>query len=414
MKIQNFLKSGHTPTLVSAFLYFDVSFMVWVLMGVLGAYIASDFGLSATQKGLVAAIPILGGALVRVPLGLLVDYLGPKKTGILSQLIVICPLVAVWLFARDIHSVFAFGLLLGVAGGSFAVALPQVSQWYPPRYQGMALGITGAGNSGTVLASLFAPRLAEWVGWHHVFGLALIPVLAIFVVYLVFSKENPARPKPKKMIDYFSVLKEPDTAWFSFFYGITFGGFVGLASFLGIFFHDQYGLSKVMAGNLTALCVFAGSFFRPLGGHLADRLGGVKILSFLFAALALLVFAISLLLPLLATGFLIILAMMCLGMGNGAVFQLVPLRFRSQIGIVTGIVGAFGGLGGFFLPALLGFLKDETGSYGSGFFFFSSAALAALLFLRWVQRGWTFAVITIPPTFPSMLQGRVVLETPEQ
>src|SRR3990167_6646341 len=264
MKIKDFLRSGHPPTLFSAFLYFDISFMVWVLIGVLGVYIAKDFGLTASQKGFMVAVPILGGSLVRIPLGLLVDHLGPKKTGILGQLMVVLPLLSFWLFASSLNAILAFGLLLGVSGGSFAVALPLASGWYPPRHQGMALGIAGAGNSGTVLASLFAPRLAELVGWRNVFALALIPVVLTLITFSLLARESPTRPKPKKLAYYFSVLKEVDTFWFSFFYSITFGGFVGLASFLGIFFHDQYGLSKVTAGNFTALCVFSGSFFRPV------------------------------------------------------------------------------------------------------------------------------------------------------
>jgi len=391
MKIKDFLKSGHPPTLFSAFLYFDVSFMVWVLMGVLGVYIAKDFGLTATQKGLLAAIPILGGSLVRIPLGLLVDSIGPKKTGIVGQLLVLVPLLGVWLFSPGFHPLLFFGLFLGIAGGSFAVSLPLASRWYPAEHQGTALGIAGAGNSGTVLASLFAPRLAEHFGWHAVFGLALIPVLITLGIIYFFAKDSPEQPEPKKISSYFSVLKETDTFWFCFFYSITFGGFVGLASFLGIFFHDQYGLSKVMAGNLTALCVFAGSFARPVGGALADMFGGIKVLSVLFALISLLMFGVSSLPGLLFVTVLIVGGMACLGVGNGAVFQLVGLRFRKEIGVMTGIVGAAGGLGGFFLPTALGFLKDSVGSYGAGFALFALAGASALVILRMVQKGWSFA-----------------------
>src|SRR3989338_8806194 len=183
MRLKDFAKSGHPPTLFSAFLYFDISFMVWVLIGVLGVYISKDFGLSATEKGFMAAVPLLGGSLVRIPLGLLVDHIGPKRTGMIAQFIVILPLLGLWLFTPTMKEVLVFGLLLGIAGGSFAVALPLASRWYPPKHQGIAPGIAGAGNSGTVLASLFAPRLAEIFGWRNVFGLALIPVAIAFVVY---------------------------------------------------------------------------------------------------------------------------------------------------------------------------------------------------------------------------------------
>ena len=165
MRIKELLKIGHPPTLFAAFLYFDISFMVWVLLGVLGAHIAQDFGLTAAQKGLLVAIPILGGSLVRIPLGMLVDRIGPKRAGIIGQLIVIFPLLLGWLWGHNLPQVMALGLLLGVAGGSFAVALPLASRWYPPTHQGLAMGIAGAGNSGTVISALVAPRLAEAIGW---------------------------------------------------------------------------------------------------------------------------------------------------------------------------------------------------------------------------------------------------------
>ena len=391
MRLKDFMKSGHPPTLFSAFLYFDISFMVWVLIGVLGVYISKDFGLTATQKGLMAATPLLGGSLVRIPLGILVDHMGPKKAGIFGQLMILIPLVGVWLFTPTFNHVLAFGFLLGIAGGSFAVALPLASRWYPSKHQGMALGIAGAGNSGTVLASLFAPHLAETYGWRPVFGLALVPVLVTLVIFSILAKESPEQPKPKKLSAYFSVLKEADTFWFSFFYSVTFGGFVGFASFLGIFFHDQYGLGKVNAGYFTAFCVAAGSFMRPLGGYLADRFGGIRVLSVLFGFVSVLMLGVGLLPPVLWATILIVCGMAGLGMGNGAVFQLVPLRFQKEIGVITGIVGAAGGIGGFFLPTLLGFFKDRVGSYGVGFGIFSGLALGALIVLKVVQKGWFFA-----------------------
>ena len=388
MRLNEFVKSGHPPTLLSAFLYFDVSFMVWVLIGVLGVHIASQFGLTASQKGLLVAIPILGGSLVRIPLGVLVDRIGPKRTGILGQLLVMIPLAGAWLFGRSLHELMALGLLLGIAGGSFAVALPLASRWYPPQHQGLAMGIAGAGNSGTVLAALLAPRLAERVGWHGVFGFALIPVAITLLLYTLLAKEHPSQPAPKPLRDYLGLCSERDAWWFCLFYSFTFGGFVGLASFLSIFFHDQYGLAKVMAGNFTALCVFAGSFLRPVGGYLADRFGGTRMLTALFACASVGLLAVGTLPPLWLITALLFVVMAILGMGNGSVFQLVPQRFRAEIGVATGVVGAAGGLGGFLLPWVLGVLKDRTGSYGVGFWCFGLAGLGCLALLRLVQRDW--------------------------
>jgi NNP family nitrate/nitrite transporter-like MFS transporter len=388
MRFREFARSGHWPTLLSAFWYFDVSFMVWMLIGALGVFLAQEFHLSATQKGLLVAVPILAGSLLRIPMGVASDRFGPKRVGAIGLSLTILPLLWGWLGARTLTELLGVGLLLGVAGASFAAALPLASRWYPPRQQGLVMGIAGAGNSGTVLAAFFAPRLAEAFGWHAVFGLALLPVLGALGVHTLLARESPDQPLPKPLGEYLSVIREPDTWWFNLFYMVTFGGFVGLASYLPIFFFDQYGLSRVSAGNFTALCVLAGSLLRPVGGALADRFGGVQTLTRLYGVLGALMLGVSLLPPLpLVTG-LLVLGMSGLGMGNGAVFQLVPQRFRHEIGVATGIVGAAGGLGGFLLPSGLGLLRDVTGSYASGFAVFALGALTCLAVLRLLEPTW--------------------------
>ena len=164
---------------------------------------------------------------------------------------------------------------------------------------------------------------------------------------------------------------------------------MGLASFLVIFFHDQYGLSKVMAGNFTAVCVFAGSFFRPIGGYLSDRFGGVRVLAGLYVWVGLSMVGISLMPPLAVVTMFLFAGMMGLGMGNGSVFQIVPQRFGKEIGVITGMVGAAGGFGGFLLPTLLGSLKDITGSFNIGFFLFGFIAFLAFILLQFVcQKSW--------------------------
>lgn len=389
MSLKGFIQCGHLPTLISSFLYFDIHFMVWILIGALGVYISQDFGLSPSQKGLMVAIPILGGSILRVPVGLLVDRLGPKKMGIIAQIVLLLPLLWGWLGANSFNQILAVGLFMGIAGASFAVALPMVSRWYPQEYQGLAMGIAGAGNSGTVLAALLAPRLAEVVGWHNVFGLAILPVLLNLGIYLVFAKDSPEQPEPKPLREYLTILREADTWWFCLFYSVTFGGFVGLSSFLGIFFHDQYGLSRVMAGNFTGACVVAGSLSRPLGGYLADRFGGIKMLTLLYSLISTFTFLVGLIPPLPLTTLLLFLCLAGLGMGNGSVFQLVPQRFRSEIGVITGIVGAVGGLGGFFLPSILGFFKQLVGSYGMGFLIFGLLSLLCLISLQLLRLQWS-------------------------
>jgi NNP family nitrate/nitrite transporter-like MFS transporter len=388
MRIGELRTTGHWPTLLSAFVYFDVSFMIWVLIGALGVFIAQDFHLSATLKGFVVALPILAGSFLRLPMGIAVDRFGPKRVGALGLVLTVLPLLVGWIGARSLLGLVTVGLLLGIAGASFAVALPLASRWYPARLQGLVMGIAGAGNSGTVVAAFLAPRLAERVGWHAVFGLALLPLAAALAVYALLAKNSPTQPPARSLGEYLAVLRVGDTWWFNLFYMVTFGGFVGLASFLPIFFHDQYGISRIMAGNLTALCVLVGSFLRPVGGALADRFGGLRVLTLLYAAVGVVVLGVSLLPALPLTTLLLFATMSGLGMGNGSVFQLVPQRFRDEIGVVTGLVGAAGGFGGFLLPFLIGLLKDTTGSYGAGFFVFGLTAFACMGLLLYVQGAW--------------------------
>ena len=388
MKLSDLKKSGHAPSLAASFLYFDVSFMIWVILGALGVYITKDFGLTPSQKGFIVAVPILSGSFFRIILGVLTDRIGPRKTAISGMLVTIIPLVWGWLFGQTLTELYMIGILLGVAGASFAAAIPMASRWYPPHLQGLAMGIAGAGNSGTLFATLFGPRLAEQLGWHNVLGLALIPLLAVFILYIILAKDAPSQPAPKPVTEYMKVFKQKDTWYFCLLYSVTFGGFVGLSSFLSIFFVDQYDLSKVRAGDFVTLCVAAGSFFRPVGGFIADKIGGGRLLTFLFIGVSLSMFGVSQLPSLAVVTTLLFIGMLCLGMGNGAVFQLVPQRFQEEIGMITGIVGAAGGVGGFFVPNILGTLKQMTGSYGTGFMVYTGVGIAALLVLIVAQISW--------------------------
>lgn len=387
--MRSFLKAGHLPSLLSAFLYFDVSFMVWVLLGALGVMVAQDLNLNATQKGLMVAVPILGGSIFRIIMGFLTDRIGAKRTGLIGMTATMVPLCLLWLTGTNLPQVFAAGFLLGIAGASFAAAIPLASRWYPPKYRGLAMGIAGAGNSGTVFAVWFAPRLAETFGsWHAVFGLAMIPIGLVMIIFALFAKDAPDQPPAQPLHSYFAVWKEKDAWLFCFFYSVTFGGFVGFSSFLPILIHDLYGLNQVEASGFVTACVFAGSFVRPIGGWLADRIGGIRMLLILFSVIACLVAYAAQLPPFSWMMGLLIMMMMGLGMGNGAVFQLVPQRYAKEIGVITGMVGAAGGIGGFYLPFGLGALKDMTGTYAAGLW--AIAAVVALAFISmWVvSRRW--------------------------
>ena len=385
----SFWKAGHAPTLIAAFLYFDLAFMVWVLLGPLAPMISQTLALTPAEKGLMVATPTLAGALLRVVNGLLVDRIGPKLSGAISQLIVIAGLFTAWVAGIDSFAgTLALGVILGFAGASFAIALPLASRWYPPEHQGKAMGLAGMGNSGTVLASLFAPMLAKMFGWNAVLGLACIPLTIVFVAYVIMARDAPNAPAPKKLVDYFQPLKVADAWWLMAFYAVTFGGFVGLAASLPIYFTDQFGLTPIVAGYCTAGCVFAGSLVRPLGGALADRIGGSRALMIVYAVAALALAGVAFAPTLAVALALFVVAMLALGTGNGSVFQLVPQRFQAEIGIMTGLVGMAGGVGGFYLASSLGVAKQLTGSFAPGFLIFAGLALLALLGVLLVKTKW--------------------------
>ncbi|UXA55410.1 NarK/NasA family nitrate transporter [Xanthomonas prunicola] len=375
----------------ASFLYFDLSFMVWYLLGPLQVPIAQALGLDTQQRALMVAVPILCGAVLRLVLGMFADRIGAKRAGMLAQLTVIAALFGAWqLGINSMGQVLMLGVLLGIAGASFAVALPLASRWYPPEHQGTAMGIAGAGNSGTVLAALFAPMLAAAFGYQNVFGLACIPLVLTLIVFAAIAKEAPTPVARKQWSDYGRVLVGNRDAWrFMFFYAITFGGFSGFASALPGYFHDQFGFDARTAGWATAACVLAGSVMRPLGGVIADRVGGTRALLTVYLLVATLVGI---------AGFgaggatltlaLFVLTLLCLGAGNGAVFQLVPQRFGQDIGVMTGLIGMAGGIGGFALAASLGVLKQHTGSYAVGMWLFAAFAFGGWALLAGVKTQW--------------------------
>ena len=389
MKISDLKHSGHWPTLLTAFLYFDYSFMAWTLLGPLGAQIGETLHLNAGQKGLMVAVPILSGAILRMILGLLVDRIGAKKTGIGAQLIVMAGLLTAWLVGvPSMAAVLLLGAMLGFAGASFAVALPQAGRWYPPKMQGVVMGLAGAGNVGVVLDSLIAPRLANAYGWPSVFGFALIPAVFVFSAYIIFSKEAPGEYKPKKMRDYLNLLKEKDAHWFCFYYTVSFGGFVGLASYYVLYFKSEFGLAPVHAGDLAALCTLAGALARPIGGAVADRIGGIRSLLVFYSIAAVCLVVTAFTHQLYANLSLFIIISGSLGMANGSVFQLLPQRFGKDLGVMTGLVGCGGGVGGFYLATSLGYAKSITGSLSIGFLIFAALCGLAIVGLTVVKTRW--------------------------
>ncbi len=350
-------------------------------------------GYPASLKLTLIGVPLLAAGFWRLLLGGLSDRFGSKRVGMASLALTLLPLLIGYQFARDTNALYVIGFFLGVAGASFAVALPLASRWYPPHLQGLAMGIAGAGNSGTVIATIFAPLLAKSLGWHNVFGLLMVPVFLVFAAFALLAKDPPAAPgetKVSPLAGYAAVLSQRDTWTMCLLYFVTFGGFVGLSSFFNTFFVDQYDAPKAAVGFWTWPFIIAGSFLRPVGGALSDRFGGVRVLSMLYAVCILAAVGVGVLITNFYVSCLLLLVLMgALGMGNGAVFQIVPQRFRKQIGVITGLVGAAGGVGGYYLNFVLGHLKDATGTYASGFYAFAGIAVLAVLTLLAASPAWT-------------------------
>ena len=347
----SFWSSGHTPTLIASLLYFDLAFMVWVMLGPLAPDIARTLDLTPAERGLMVAVPTLAGAVLRVVNGLLVDRIGPKRSGGSARSSLLRADVSLSARREQLRRDVGAWLDPRFAGASFAIALPLASRWYPPEHQGKAMGIAGMGNSGTVLASLFAPALAQAFGWNAVLGLACIPLTLVFFAYMLMAKDAPYAPQARSFAQYLAPLGNADAWWLMGFYAVTFGGFVGLAASLPIYFTDQFGLTTIQAGYGTAACVFAGSLVRPLGGALADAIGGVKVLARVLFVAALGLAGVTVADTLSSALFFFVVPCWRSVSVTARSSNSCRPRFASEIGVVPGLVGMAGGIGGFLLAA---------------------------------------------------------------
>ena len=396
MNLREFRKVGHWPTLLCAFLYFDISFMIWVLVGALANAIVADFPLSSLEKGFLVGIPILGGAVLRLVLGVMADRIGARRTGMIGMGLTTLPLLMGWLWADSYIQILIMGLLLGVAGASFAVALPLASRWYKPEQQGLAAGNRRRGQQRHLAGDAFWTVAGDSIGlarrlWFGVW----CRCASCFGLFVLFAKDSPNQPPPKPLTDYVAVVRLRDTWYLCLFYAVTFGGFVGLASFLSIFFHDHYGLSPVQAGGVGHglrggrivpapvgwLC--GGSHRRnlPTDDPLCDRQHHSA------------------------------------GSGNVASHDLGHDSFRDPHGLArarqrrrlpTGAAALSQGnrrrdragrggeeaWGDFFLPTLLGGVNQMTGNYGIGFLLLSVTALSCVAALYHISKTWAGVFIT--------------------
>ena len=386
---KEFLNSGHPPTLFAAFLYFDFCFAIWVLNGAMAPFISETFDLTPAQKGFMISVPILAGAFMRFPLGVLAQYIGRKRAALVEMGLIMAAMMYGYFVVKTYSDVLAMGVLLGIAGASFGVALSLGSGWFPPKYKGLAMGLAGAGNSGTVLAVLFAPPLATKFGWQSVYGFAALCMLLPMIVMAVFAKEPPDR-EHQSFRQHIACLFEKDGWAFSLIYVVTFGGFIGLSNFLPTYFHDQFNVTKIEAGQLTMLAALMGSGIRILGGFISDRIGGINTLTgVLGIAIVSVVLAGAANTSLTMTTLLFMLCFAALGAGNGALFQLVPLRWPVTTAVAGSMIGELGALGGGLIPNAMGLSKQFTGTFFYGFLAFAVVGVVMLVLLRVVQMRWT-------------------------
>ena len=390
MSFRNFLRTGHAPTLFAAFLYFAFSCCTWVLNGAMAPFISETFHLSPAQKGLMLSVPIIAGALFRFPLGVLSQYIGRKRATLVEMSLISIAMLLGFFFVHTFGALLAMGVLLGVAGASFGVAMSLGSGSFPAQHKGLAMGIVGAGNVGTAVAVLIAPPLAQWLGWQTVYAVAAV-AMAIPMAAVILLAREPADIDPHAGLRaQLACLVERDGWAFSLIYAVTFGGFIGFISFLPSYYHDQFGASKVQAGQLTMLAAFVGAAMRIVGGWLSDRFGGVNTLTVVLAVVAAALGGCGLATASITlTTALLIGCFAALGAGNGAVYQLVPLRWPLTTAVAGSMIGELGALGGGLVPSTMGLARQYLGTYAWGFAVFGVLSLAMLVLLRSLQAGWT-------------------------
>jgi MFS transporter, NNP family, nitrate/nitrite transporter len=371
-------KPGAALALFLSTTAFAVSFAVWGLISALAPTFAGLYGLSGKAKSLMIALPVLLGAIGRLVSGVLADRFGGRRVFAAMLIISAVPAVLIGL-STSYSQLLILGLFLGIAGATFPVGIGFTSKWFTADQQGTALGVYGMGNIGQSIAVFGAPVLAIALGsWRPVFYVFAAITLIWGVVFYLFARDAATTTAPKTLAENLGVLRRSPTAWvLSMFYFITFGGFVALAIYLPTFLKDIFKLSPADAGARTAGFVLLATLMRPVGGMLGDRLGGARILLFVFITVAFM--GVMMGCPWMATFTIGALgAAAALGLGNGAVFKLVPQYFPRETGTVTGLVGAFGGLGGFFPPLVLGVVKDSMGTYTLGFVLLAISALVCL------------------------------------
>jgi NNP family nitrate/nitrite transporter-like MFS transporter len=379
---------GRNLALALATLGFAVNFWAWSLLSPLAPRYQELLGLSPLAVSVMVAVPVIVGSLGRIPLGALTDRYGGRIMFALLSFVAIVPVLFL-AFATAYPALLAGGLLLGLAGASFAIGVPFVNAWFPPERRGFALGIYGMGNAGTAISGFATPRIASSAGRPWAFGIVAVGLAAIGVAFLLVGRDAPGRPRATEPFSarFTAALRLPVARDLAVLYAITFGGFVAFAVYLPTFLKTVYKLTTTDAASRAAGFVLLATLARPAGGWLADRVSGVPVLLWALGVVAAgaVVTAFQPHIVLATVAFLAMAA--ALGFGNGAIFALVGKRVPAgQVGSVTGVVGAAGGLGGFLPPIVMGLVFQATGDYAIGLMLLSDVALAGLVFTAWRLR----------------------------
>ncbi|OQW91493.1 MAG: hypothetical protein BWK78_04505 [Thiotrichaceae bacterium IS1] len=375
--------SGHLGSLLSAVLYSTVSFLVWILLGPLSIDLAKEFSLTTSQVGLLVALPILTGLLLLFPVGLLVDHFGPKRIGLILQTLVLLALLGLAQSSvTTITELYAWSILLGLAGTSLVVVIPLVSHWYPQRSLGRTLGFATLGGMGTLLTAFLVPTLVDLDGWQLVCQLAAMTVAFSMLIFQLLAKEISSSGAAKASLSHhFQIFRDSHTLWYCFLYAVTFGCSISLSSSLIMYCYEHFQIQPSTSSSLAALGILGGLLCRPVGGWLADQMGGIATLKMTFSMVGIAFFSLVWQPNMVFAILTLLIAMFVLGLGNGAIFQLISLRFFRQLGVITGLVGMAGGFSGLLLTASFGWLREATGYYQTGFLFYTGLTLLALITL---------------------------------
>ncbi len=397
-------KGQALSVLIVSTLAFTVCFMVWMMFGVIGIPLKKALNLNATEFGLLTAMPVLTGSLIRVPLGIWTDRYGGR---IVMTILMALTVPAIWLmaYATAFWHFLVIGLFVGLAGGSFSVGTPYVARWYPKEQQGFAMGIYGAGNSGAAVNKFIAPALVVAFGWTMVPQVYAAIMLGALLLFWFFSYSDPAHlvPANTRFRDQLALLKDPRVLKYCQYYSIVFGGYVALSLWMVQYYVGEYGLDIRAAALLAACFSLPGGVLRAIGGWLSDKYGAHSVTWWVMWVSWICLFLLSY--P--QTDFTVMtvngpttfhiglnvygftLLMFVLGIswafGKASVFKYLSDEYPANIGAVSGIVGLAGGLGGFVLPILFGALMDITGIRSSAFMLMYGVVWVSLIWMYWTE-----------------------------